>query len=140
MKLRAALDDFFQEGLGDIECKDESLAVQSQRDESDINKIMERFGQTGRLPENVRVPTFQDFADVFDYQSAANLILEAGQAFMAMPAKVRNRFNNDPGAFISFVDDPANLEEAVALGIAVRRPEATKEPLKGAEPPVPPAK
>jgi len=39
-----------------LACEDASRAVQSQREDADINVIVKRFGLTGQLPQNVRVP------------------------------------------------------------------------------------
>lgn len=103
-----------------LECKDPSLAVQSQLAESDINEIVRRFGLTGQLPENVRVPTYGDFdVGVTDYQSALNAVREAEASFMQMPADVRLKFDNDPQRFLEFCADENNLDEMRRLGLAV---------------------
>lgn len=102
-----------------LECRDPSLAVQSQRDEADINTIVRNFGITGKLPENVRVPSYGDFESVDDYRSAIHAIRDAEKSFMAMPADVRARFDNDPQLFLEFCVDPSNLEEMRKLGLAV---------------------
>lgn len=107
-------------------CDDESLAVQSERDECDINIIVRRFGLPGVLPSGVRQPTYGDFVGVSDYQSALAVIESADESFYAMPADVRARFGNDPAQFVDFCSDPANLSEMRKLGLAV--PE-TPEPL-----------
>jgi phage internal scaffolding protein len=99
-------------------CEDESLAVQSERDECDINTIVERFGLTGSLPQNVRAPMYGDFVGVSDYQSALAAVMSADEAFAEMPADVRERFKNDPAMFVDFCNDPANLDEARSLGLA----------------------
>lgn len=100
-------------------CDDPSLTVQSGKDEADINVILKRFGVTGMLPQNVRPPTFADFDDVFDFQSAMNAIIEAEKSFMTMPADVRMRFGNNPAEFVKFCSDEANLDEMRKLGLAV---------------------
>ena len=100
-----------------LACDDESLAVQSERDECDINTIVRRFGLTGHLPVGVRMPSYGDFVGVSDYQSALHAIMDADDAFLAMPAEVRTRFDNDPAKFVDFCADPANMEEAVKLGL-----------------------
>lgn len=110
-----------------LRCVDVSRAVQSSRDEVDINTIVKRFGLTGQLPTDVAVPQFADFAEVFDYHSAMNVIAEAKEAFMEMPADVRARFLNDPHEFVAFASDPANLEEMRKLGLAV--PKEAEDPL-----------
>lgn len=103
----------------DIECKDPSLAQQSFKDEVDINYLLEKFKVTGQLPQGVRLPTYGDFTGVSDYRSALDAINAARDAFMAMPADVRSRFQNDPQKFLEFCSDPKNLDEARRLGLAV---------------------
>lgn len=104
-------------------CLDESRAVQSQKDEADINNIVRNFGVTGKLPENVRIPEYGDFEiGVDDYRSAIHAVREAEKSFMAMPADVRARFQNDPQQFLEFCADINNLEEMRKLGLAVPAP------------------
>lgn len=101
-----------------------SLTKQSFRDEVDINEIVRRFGLTGQLPgADNRVPEYGDFVDIPDYQTALNAVIEAESAFMALPALVRKRFANSPQALLDFVADPGNYDEALRLGLAVKRPE-----------------
>lgn len=102
-----------------LSCQDKSLAVQSEKEDADINTIVKRFGLTGQLPSNVRVPSFQDFQEPLDFHQAMNLVVEAQEAFMTMPADIRSRFRNDPGTFMDFVLDPANREESEKLGLAI---------------------
>lgn len=120
-----------QPGMYDVKaaceecCVDEygpSLTQQSQTEEADINTIVKRFGLTGQLPENVRLPTYADFEEATDFQTAMNAVRAAEESFMRMPANVRARFQNDPAEFIEFFNDPANLEEARRLGLAVPKP------------------
>lgn len=105
-------------GLGAIECLDPSLTQQSQREDADINVIVKRFGVTGQLPQMVQRPQLEMFVDVFDYQSAMNAIVAADRSFMAMPAEVRSRFDNDAGAFVNFCEDPENLPQLRLWGLA----------------------
>lgn len=102
-----------------FECVGPSKAIQSQKDECDINNIVRDFGVTGQLPVAVRPPTFGDFDGVDDYASALMALRAAEQSFMAMPAEVRNRFANDPQRFVEFCSDSANLAEMRTLGLAV---------------------
>ena len=77
---------------------------------------------TGRLPENVRMPTYGDFSGVEDYQGAINAARRAQHSFMQMPAAVRERFDNDPHRFVAFCSDPANRAEAIQLGLVPSPP------------------
>lgn len=108
-------------------CEDPSLAQQSMLEESDINTIVRRFGLTGELPQNLRAPTYGDFSGVFDYQSALNAIMDAEDAFMELPAEIRARFGNDPGAFVDFCSDENNRSEAEKLGLVVPKEPASAE-------------
>lgn len=120
IEVKQAYDDFeFESLLTGLECKDVSRTVQSSRDEVDINTVVRRFGLTGQLPTDLAVPQFADFTEIFDFHSAMNVVAEAKDAFMQMPADVRARFVNDPQEFVAFASDPANLEEMRKLGLAV---------------------
>jgi len=111
---------------------------QHQSDEADINLIVKRFGVTGQLPiRNQLPPLTEDFTEVFDFHSAQQLIREATEAFNALPADVRLRFSNDPGAFVDFSSDPDNLPELRKMGLAA--PEIVPEPTPPAPAPTPPA-
>lgn len=106
-------------------CTEPSLAVQSQKDEADINNIVKAFGVTGRLPQGVRVPTFGDFDAVDDYREALEAIKAAEDSFAKMPSALRERLRNDPQLFVEWCADEANLPEMRKLGLAV--PEVPKE-------------
>lgn len=86
--------------------------------ESDINEILARYERTGELPVNAGAAVQGDFTDAGDFHSSMIRVCEAQEAFDALPAKIRKRFNNDPAELIAFVSDPANESEAVKLGLA----------------------
>lgn len=90
---------------------------QQFKEETDINVIAKNFGMTGRLPENVRMPSFGDFCEIEDYQTALNAARRAAHSFMQMPAEVRYRFENNPQKFLEFCGDVSNREEAIKLGL-----------------------
>lgn len=98
-------------------CKDASLTKQSFKDECDINTIVRNFGLTGELPDDVRAPSYGDYTDVCDYHTALNAIALANEAFDRMPATVRARFNNDPGAFVDFCSSADNIDEMRKMGL-----------------------
>jgi len=105
-----------------LECKDDSLAVQSARDETDINTIVRRFGLTGELPGDVDMPQSGDYSGVGDFHSAMNVVRQAQEEFLRVPADIRARFQNDPQLFSDFFHDPVNQDEAIRLGLATRKP------------------
>jgi len=94
-----------------------SLTKQSFRDECDINNILRKFNVTGQLPVGSVQPQYGDFSGVTDYQSALNAVMAAQDSFLALPAKIRSRFQNDPALFVEFASDEANKDELKALGL-----------------------
>lgn len=109
-------------------CEDPSLAVQSQKDEADINTIVRNFGVTGQLPTGVKVPFYEDFDEVIDYRTAIERAREAEASFMAMPSELRARLDHDPQKFLEYCADPRNLEEMRKLGLAVPAPTEASSP------------
>lgn len=109
-----------------LNCQDATLTQQHFKEETDINTIVRRFKITGEIPQNIRMPTFQDFTGVWDFQSAMNAVRQAQEAFDAMPADVRTRFHNDPQEFVEFTNHKDNLAEARKLGLVP--PEELPEP------------
>jgi len=119
-----------------LACKDKTKAQQQFAEEVDINTIVRRFNLTGQLPENVRMPTYADYDELFDFHSAMNAIRQATEAFNAMPARIRARFHNDPAELVEFCSDENNLEEAQKLGLVnPKQAEATLPPTPAAAAP-----
>lgn len=105
-------DDTGLDCSGDID-----LAVQADEPDSNINEIMRRFGRTGQLPAPREIPMYGDFSGIEDYQTTLEQLREADAAFASLPSKIRNRFNNNPGALLEFIHHDANHAEAIELGL-----------------------
>lgn len=115
-----------------------SLTKQEFADECDVNKIMERYNKTGVLPQSVDRSAFYFDADEmpWTFQEMQNILIDARNAFAALPAVVRKEFDNDPVAFAEFANDPKNVDklrewnmlsdEAVSRLDAARAAEAAK--------------
>ena len=108
-----------------------SRTKQSFKEECDINKIVDRAAKAGVLQDVLRLPDPANYLDVSsapDFLSAQNLIIKARSQFDALPAKVRNRFQNDPSAFLAFASDPKNKEGMRELGLLKEeQPKPVKE-------------
>ena len=109
-----------------------SMTQQQFRDEADINYIISMYDSTGVMPTyhgdgQPAQPMFGDFAELPDNaQDVYNQMLAAKADFDNLPLDVRKRFGYDPAAFLAFVDDPNNLDELVAMGLATKT--AIQEP------------
>lgn len=102
-----------------------SMTIQSAKDECDINNIVNRYKRTGSYYEPgavaTRQPQFGDYSSIPDYREALSIIHQADDDFSALPSKVRRRFNNDPLEYVAFLQDAANRDEAIALGLVVEQ-------------------
>lgn len=112
-----------------VDCSNEvNMTKQASRDEVDVNKIMARFEKTGLMSHvNGDEPFYGDVSEYSGLQDALIKVQEANELFMGYPASIRERFDNDPVKFVEFFEDPANLQEAIELGLAVKRPEVAPE-------------
>lgn len=97
-----------------------SRTKQSFKDECDINAIVRRFVKTGDvsvLQVRARGAMYSDVSDVGDLQRAYSVVDAAREGFQALPAKVRERFDNSPVRLLEFLSRWENLQEAVDLGL-----------------------
>ena len=120
-----------------------SRTVQSHRESCDIPSIVAKYRRTGQLPSiraNVQqLAQYGDFTDVPTFQDAQDRIIAAHAAFDSLPAKIRERFANDPVALLTFLADPANRSEAISLGLIdqpvdVQQVAKVEPPKAGTEP------
>lgn len=107
----------------------EDLAVQSYKDDADINVLVRRFGVTGEMPRASVEPFYGDFSEVVDYQTAMNRLREADSAFASLPSAVRRRFADNPAELIGFLQDPDNRAEAEQLGLVPKAPPVEPKPV-----------
>lgn len=117
-----------------VDASKDGRTVQSMKDECDINRIMERHRVTGMVTHMAKgEPVYGDFSNLGSYQDALNTMIRAEEAFMTLDAHVRRKFANDPQELIDWLDNPANDEEAIQLGLKVA-PEQAPSGLDGAAP------
>lgn len=111
-------------------CKDKSLTVQSEKDSCDINVIMRRVVKTGVIPVNKREAFYADVTSMGEYRDVIEQMRMAEEYFMTLPARVRERFSNDPVELLDFISDANNREEAIEIGLLPKagEPEVPVEP------------
>lgn len=91
---------------------------QEFKDECNINVLMKRYQKTGLFPQYPgQSPRYVSNIGMPDYQEAANIVLQAQSEFAALNSELRKRFDNDPAKFLAFVNDEANADELVSLGL-----------------------
>lgn len=94
-----------------------TLTQQHSKDECDINKIMARYVKTGVLDHVAKyAPQYTENNEV-DYHNSMNIVLRANEMFADLPSPVRLRFENDPGQFLEFVNNPDNHSQLAEMGL-----------------------
>jgi len=99
--------------------KDKSRAIQSAKDECDINTIMAKWQKTGLITHGQgQQGVYGDLVGVpVDYHESMNAILAAQDAFASLPSTVRKKFDNDPAEFLAKINLPENRELLVEMGL-----------------------
>lgn len=108
-----------------------SKTITAEKDNCDINKIMERFDRTGKLPvTQIQPPRYGD-ARVVDFAAAQEIVRQAKEQFNSLPSTTRKYFGNDPQAFLQALNDPSddNAKALLKLGILVPRKPTPEEVL-----------
>lgn len=105
-----------------------SRTKQSFADESNINTILRKYHQTGFFPYYDKPQLYGDFTNIHDYHTAHNKLIEANNAFNALPSNIRKRFENSPAQFLEFIAEPSNHDEMVELGLAIAKPKPDPAP------------
>lgn len=97
--------------------------------ETDVNHILAKYKHTGILPQARSTGSYGDFSDVPDYATALRRLREADAAFMALPARVREAFDNNPQNFhdgvLSAQLHPEGVKALEALGLLKTDPSAS---------------
>lgn len=118
MKFKTAYDPVEEHDHCGIEFTMPSLAVQDEKDETDINYIVNKYadGQKGIATLDLGDSSqyaFLQFGDATlpgDYSTALELVSGVREEFYSLPAYVRAEFGHDPMNFINRLNDPATLE------------------------------
>lgn len=103
-----------------------SKTMQQFVKDCDFNAIVQKALRANVWPpqaERLAAQTFTDVSHLTSYQDSIQLVQEAQEMFLAIPARIRARFDNDPAKFIAFASDQKNGAEMVKLGLAHITPE-----------------
>lgn len=111
-----------------------SLTVQYEKEACDINNIIGNYKQSGQIQHlNKRQGGYGDVSAATSYQEALELVERAEEEFYQLPSELRYKLNNDPYKFLEYVNDPANFDEMVELGLAEKCSDSGEAPKTGKE-------
>lgn len=102
--------------------EDDGMTEQKHKDDTDINVLLSRFDRRHALEFRSDNVGHFGFADAVTFQDAMYIVAKGNSMFEEMPSHLRQKFENNPAKFLSFVQNPENAEKMVKLGLA-RTPE-----------------
>lgn len=125
MRFKTAYDPVEEHDHFGIEFTMPSLTVQDEKDETDINCIVNKYadGQKGIMTLDLGDSSqyaYLHFGDATlpgDYSTALELVSGVREEFYSLPAYVRAKFGHDPMNFINQLNDPATLEYLQQQGL-----------------------
>ncbi|WNK12976.1 MAG: internal scaffolding protein [Microvirus sp.] len=103
----------------DIDCSGDVVRTKQEfAKDCDVNVIIARCLKSGMpLPSVSAAPLYADVSEVGSYADCIRRVNAAESAFMELPADIRSQFDNEPANIISFLADPANKDQAIAIGL-----------------------
>lgn len=125
MKFKTAYDPAEEHDHCGIEFTMPSLTVQDEKEETDINYIVNKYadGQKGIMTLDLGDSSqyaYLQFGDATlpgDYSTALELVSGVREEFYSLPSYVRAKFGHDPMNFIDRLNDPATLEYLQQQGL-----------------------
>ena len=94
-----------------------SLTEQHHKDDCDMHFIMRKFEKTGQIEHlNTIKPVYADLLAQPSFEQQVNSIAQMTEAFNTAPAKVRERFGNNPGEWLEWLSNPDNRKEIEDYG------------------------
>lgn len=121
-------------------CPEETLTRQTEIDACDINFILARYARSGEPPVFIygKEGASGDFSDIATFEQTQDLIAAASAYFDQLPAKTKERFNQNPAKLLDFLADEENNEEAIRLGLRPKPDTPAPADTPPATPPAPP--
>lgn len=111
--------DTYEEKQGII-FKEPTMTIQSEKDNCDINVIMNRYATCGTpLPyrtDGVQ-PVYADVSELGDYMENFQRCKQAEELFNALPSALRKELDNNPANLLSFIQDEKNKERCYEYGL-----------------------
>lgn len=124
--------DTYEEKQGII-FKEPTMTIQSEKDNCDINVIMNRYATCGTpLPYRTDglEPVYADVSELGDYMENFQRCKQAEEMFNALPSALRKELDNNPANLIPFIQDKKNESRCIEYGL-INKPivEAPKAPV-----------
>lgn len=109
-----------------------SETKQSMRDECDLNLLIKKYpNMLGYGLDSLLSGQMSSFTDLTyapaDLQDAMAAVGEVKEKFAELPSAIRDRFGSNPLSLLEFLSNSANDEEAIKLGLKIKRENSTAD-------------
>ena len=95
-----------------------TMTEQHHVEETSIRNIMRKYHDTGLVSHvNEHAGTYMDMINAPDFYEAQCAIAEAKSMFETVPSRIRQDFDNDPGKFLDFIQNPENKDKIEEYGL-----------------------
>ena len=96
-----------------------SMTYQADKDDCDINNILDKYARFGTLPTvNNNPPVYADVSTTpSSFLEAQEIIRNAQDSFNGLSSDIRREFHDNPFEMIEFLNNPENHNKAIELGI-----------------------
>lgn len=99
-----------------------SMTDQSFEQETNANFIVRKFNKTRDVSLlKQRAGQYADVSEIGDLGDALMKIQYAKDSFATLPATLRKKFDNDPQEFINYLNNSENDQEAIELGLKIKK-------------------
>lgn len=111
---------------------DQSLTIQSDAPEADIQLILKKYREVGIIDNlNLTEASFMDVTEFTDFADLMRQTKIAENEFMKLPSKVREIFNHDVANWLDTAHDEEKRASLIEAGII----EPEQQPGTGDQPP-----
>jgi len=111
------------------------LTDQSDLKSSDINVIMKQYAARGENPHlDPSQFRYEDVSNLPTLETMFDIVNNAQNEFMKLPADIRRLMDNDPSQLENFISDANNADHLVKYGLAVPRKTEVKDPPESPKP------
>jgi len=94
-----------------------TMTEQGHLAECDVNNIIKKYDATGLINHINHFEAIYGDVSSLEFREALDLQMKVGNQFMNLPSDIRTKFDNEPAKLLAFLENPANRDEAVALGL-----------------------
>lgn len=103
-----------------------SKTQQHFKEETLMSNIVDKYRKGLPVATNKQQAKFGDMSSM-DFQDMQNIIADISMQFASLPAKLRGKFQNRPENLMRWLENPANQQTAIKLGL-ISPPEAEYDP------------